>query len=158
MPIESPDDRRLMPRASCFGRVAGKPPVRTIDETAAEGECARALGQGLRQQLREAAVAYLAGVAEAIPTLDEATVQAALGWIDATRAALDGAGPAEGAAEALRARSAGSGRPEAWLGALVPALHSMPPSPSRRRVRRAAESGHPDERQDGKFMARKGLP
>lgn len=40
--------------------------------------------------------------------------------IIAGRGALDGAGPAEGAAEALRARSAGSGHAEAWLGALVP--------------------------------------
>lgn len=101
----------------------------------------RILDRGMRQQLREAAVAYLAGVAEAIPTLDEATAQATLGGIDAIRAALDGAGAAAGAAEALRARSAGSGRPEAWLGALVPARHSVPPPPSRRRVRRAAESG-----------------
>ncbi len=105
------------------------------------GECARILDQGMRQQLREAAAAYLAGLVEAIPTLDEATAQAALSWIGAIRATVAGAGPAQEAADALRARSAGQGSTEGWLGALVPARPSAESTQRRRRARRSGGAG-----------------
>lgn len=109
----------------------------SADDTAAM-ECARILVQGLRQQLRDAAVSYLSSVAEALPTCDEPTARAAGRWIDAARAAVASAGPAQDAAEHLRARRSGRGRTEAWLGTLLAAGLSAPTAAEHRaRPRRA---------------------
>jgi hypothetical protein len=96
-------------------------------------ECARILVQGLRQQLRDAAAGYLSSVAEALPTFDEPTARAAGRWIDAARAAVASAGPAEEVSQALRARSRRPDSPQAWLSTLV---CTSPTGPPRRRARR----------------------
>ena len=107
-------------------------------DDAAAMECARILVQGLRQQLRDAAAGYLSGVAEALPTFDEPTARAARRWIDAARAAVASASPAQDAAEDLRARRAGRGRTDAWLGTLLASGLSAPTATGHRaRPRRA---------------------
>jgi hypothetical protein len=129
--------RRRAARVPTAAASEERPPA--MDDAAAE--CARILDQGLRQQLRDAAARYLAGVADEIPTLDEATRRATASWIDMARSTLTSTGPAEEAAAALRARSAGRGGTQAWLSALVLACADAEPTQGQRRRRHAVGSG-----------------
>lgn len=75
------------------------------DDAASANECAWILEVGMRQQLRAAAGAYLDGMTDAIPSLEEVVARAATAWVDTARAAIAQAAPgapAEVAAEALR--------------------------------------------------------
>lgn len=130
--------RTMIRRRSATPRLlVDQDPEASVEETAAT-ECARILAQGLRQQLRDAAAGYLTSVAEALPTFDKPTARAAGRWIDAARAVVASAGPAQDAAEDLRARRPGRSRTEAWLGTLLDAGLSTPaPTGRRARPRRA---------------------
>lgn len=108
--------RRRVARAPASA-VAVRESKHTADDVA--DECSRILQQGLRRHLLDAAGAYLTGVAEAIPTLDDSTAQAAGGWVKSARATLASTSPAEDAVEALRTRNRRHAGPEAWLGALI---------------------------------------
>jgi hypothetical protein len=105
-------------------------------------ECARILDRGMRQQLRVAAHAYLAGVAQTIPTLDEAMGRATATWVKEARAALARVGPAEDAAEALRAHAFRRKARQGWLSALVGASASATSTASVR-ARRGGQQKSP---------------